>query len=250
MSPAWVDVIERADRYGRPVATGTKPMRKALRGRAPTLTIERELWAAGDHVVVGVDEVGRGAWAGPLVIGAAVAPKNRRPYGIRDSKMLTEAEREGSFDRIAQWCDAWAIGVVTHDECDALGMSAALRLAAQRALEALDIAPDRVLLDGSVDFVGGGITRTIVKGDATCVSIAAASILAKVSRDRMMRAEAENFPGFEFHANKGYPCPKHRMAIEAHGPTSIHRRSWSFMDGLPWSGLARTPAFDEAPTLF
>ncbi len=225
-------------------------MRAALRGRAPTLAAERELWAAGDDIVVGVDEVGRGAWAGPLVIGAAVAPKDRRPYGIRDSKMLTEAEREGSFDRIAQWCDAWAIGVVAHDECDALGMSAALRLAARRALDALGIAPDRVLLDGSVDFVGGGITRTIVKGDATCVSIAAASILAKVSRDRMMRAEAENFPGFEFHANKGYPCPKHRMAIEANGPTSIHRRSWSFMDGLPWSGLMRTPTFDEAPTLF
>lgn len=225
-------------------------MRAALRGRAPSLGMERELWALGDDVVVGVDEVGRGAWAGPLVVGAAVAPKDRRPYGIRDSKMLTELERERSFDRIAQWCESWAIGVVTHDECDGLGMSAGLRLAARRALDALDRAPDQVLLDGSVDFVGGGITRTIVKGDATCVSIAAASILAKVSRDRMMRAEAENFPGFEFHANKGYPCPKHRMALEANGPTSIHRRSWSFMDGLPWSGLERTPAFDEAPTLF
>ena len=225
-------------------------MRAALRGAAPTLTAERQLWADGDGVVVGVDEVGRGAWAGPLVVGAAVAPKNRRPYGIRDSKMLTEVERERSFDRIAQWCEAWAIGVVAHDECDALGMSAALRLAAQRALAALGVAPDRVLLDGSWDFVGGGITRTIVKGDATCVSIAAASILAKVSRDRMMRADAESFPGFEFHANKGYPCPKHHMALAAHGPTSIHRRSWSFMDGTPWSGLARTPAFDEPPSLF
>jgi len=184
------------------------------------------------------------------VVGAAVVPKDRRPYGIRDSKMLTELERERSFDRIAEWCESWAIGVVTGDECDALGMSAGLRLGARRALDTLATAPDRVLLDGSVEFVGGGITRTIVKGDATCVSIAAASILAKVDRDRMMRAEAENFPGFEFHADEGYPRPKHRMALEANGPTSIHRRSWSFMDRLPWSGLARTPAFDEAPTLF
>ncbi|NCY16577.1 MAG: ribonuclease HII [Actinobacteria bacterium] len=225
-------------------------MRKSLRGRAPSLGVERELWGAGDTIVVGVDEVGRGAWAGPLVVGAAVAPKDRRPSGIRDSKMLTEAEREAAFERVAQWCEAWSLGVVTHEECDALGMSAALKLAARRALEALSVAPDRVLLDGSWDFIGGGITRTIVKGDATCTSIAAASILAKVSRDRMMRIEAENFPGYEFHANKGYPCPRHRMAIAANGPTTIHRRSWSFMDGLPWSGVSRTPAFDEAPTLF
>ena len=225
-------------------------MRKSLRGRAPSLGVERELWGAGDTIVVGVDEVGRGAWAGPLVVGAAVAPKDRRPSGIRDSKMLTEAEREAAFERVAQWCEAWSLGVVTHEECDALGMSAALKLAARRALEALSVPPDRVLLVGSWDFIGGGITRTIVKGDATCTSIAAASILAKVSRDRMMRIEAENFPGYEFHANKGYPCPRHRMAIAANGPTTIHRRSWSFMDGLPWSGVSRTPAFDEAPTLF
>lgn len=225
-------------------------MRAALRGRAPSLSVERELWSAGDTVVVGVDEVGRGAWAGPLVVGAAVAPRDRRPYGIRDSKLLTEAERERSFDRIASWCEAWSIGVVTHEECDALGMSAALRLAARRALDDLGPTPDRVLLDGSWDFIGDGRTRTIVKGDATCVSIAAASILAKVSRDRMMRAEAEHFPGFEFHANKGYPCPRHRMALAAHGPTTIHRRSWSFMDSSPWSGVPRLPAFDEPPTLF
>ena len=224
-------------------------MRASLRRHAPTLTTERELWAAGDAVVVGIDEVGRGAWAGPLVMGAAVAPKDRRPYLIRDSKLLTEREREDSFDRIAAWCEAWSLGVVTHEECDALGMSAALRLAARRALDALPVVPDRVLLDGSVDFVGGGVTRTIVKGDATCVSIAAASILAKVSRDRMMRGEAEHFPGYEFQANKGYPCPKQRMALAAMGPTTIHRRSWSFMDDLPWSGVSRTPSFDAAPTL-
>jgi ribonuclease HII len=221
-----------------------------LQGNAPTLANEKELWSEGADVVVGMDEVGRGAWAGPLVIGAAVVPKDRRLYKLRDSKMLTEAEREAMFDRVAQWCIAWSLGIVSHAECDELGMSAALHLAAQRALGSLGRDPDRVLLDGSFDFVGGGITRTIVKGDVTCVSIAAASILAKVSRDRLMRSEAENFPGFEFQANKGYPCPKHRMAISAFGPTTIHRRSWAFMDALPWSGVARIPPAGAQPVLF
>ncbi|MEX1218403.1 MAG: ribonuclease HII [Acidimicrobiales bacterium] len=224
-----------------------RQLRAGLRNNAPTLRNEKEFWAEGHKVVVGLDEVGRGSWAGPLVIGAAVVPQSRRVYKLRDSKMLTESERESMFDRVAEWCEAWSLGIVTHEECDELGMSAALRLAATRALAALGTAPDRVLLDGSHDFVGGGITRTIVKGDATCVSIAAASILAKVSRDRMMRAEAENFPGYDFQRNKGYPCPRHRMALLAMGPTTIHRRSWSYMDDLPWSGVHRlAPAAAQA----
>ena len=172
------------------MAGSVRQLRAGLRNSAPNLANEKELWAEGHSVVVGLDEVGRGSWAGPLVIGAAVVPQDRRVYKLRDSKMLTESERESMFDRVAEWCDAWSLGIVTHQECDELGMSAALRLAASRAITSLGVAPDRVLLDGSHDFVGGGITKTIVKGDATCVSIAAASILAKVSRDRMMRAEA------------------------------------------------------------
>jgi ribonuclease HII len=225
-------------------------LRKALRSKAPSLSVERELWAGGDAVVVGVDEVGRGAWAGPLVVGAAVVPQDRRLNKVRDSKMLSEAEREALFDRIAGWCEAWAIGAATHDECDELGMSAAQKLAARRALDGLGVEPDRVLLDGNWDFVGGGNVRTVVKGDARCLSIAAASILAKVSRDRLMRGEAENFPGYEFHANKGYPCPRHQIALAGMGPTSIHRRTWAFMDSLPWSGVPRRPGFDAEPTLF
>lgn len=223
------------------MARSVRPLRSALKSDAPTLANEREFWEQGHQVVVGLDEVGRGAWAGPLVIGAAVIPQDRRLYKLRDSKLLTEAERESMFDRVAEWCVAWSLGIVGHDECDELGMSASLRLAARRAIDSLGVEPERVLLDGSVDFVGGGITRTIVKGDATCVSIAAASILAKVSRDRMMREEATNFPAFEFQRNKGYPCPRHRMALSALGPTTIHRRSWSYMDDLPWSGIGRTP---------
>nr|WP_249420024.1 ribonuclease HII [Rhabdothermincola salaria] len=214
------------------------------------MSVERELWAGGDTVVVGVDEVGRGSWAGPLVVGAAVVPKDRRLNKVRDSKMLTEAEREALFDRVAGWCEAWAVGSASPEECDELGMSAAQKLAARRAVEGLGVAPDRVLIDGNWDFVGGGISRTVVKGDARCLSIATASILAKVSRDRLMRREAEHFPGYEFHANKGYPCPRHKVALAGMGPTTIHRRTWAFMDALPWSGIARRPSFDEAPTLF
>lgn len=220
--------------------TSAPRLRKAIRGNGPTLAVERELWAAGHRVVVGVDEVGRGAWAGPLTIGAAVVPADRRVYKVRDSKALTEPEREALFDRIADWCVTWAVGHASHEECDELGMSAAQRLAAQRAIQGLDLEPDQVLIDGNWDFVGGGRTRKIVKGDATCLSIAAASILAKVTRDRMMRAEAPSFPGFDFDANKGYPCPRHKLALAGYGPTSIHRRSWAFMDGLCWSGIPRT----------
>jgi ribonuclease HII len=188
-----------------------------------------------------VDEVGRGSWAGPLSVGAAVIPQDRRVYKVRDSKMLTEAEREAIFDRIADWCVAWSVGHASQVECDELGMSAAQKLAARRSIEglALDRGPDQVLIDGNWDFVGGGHTRKIVKGDATCLSIAAASILAKVTRDRIMRAEAENYPGYDFEYNKGYPCPRHKIALAGMGPTSIHRRSWVFMDNIAWSGCPR-----------
>jgi ribonuclease HII len=205
----------------------------------PSLRIERDLWDGGHQVIVGMDEVGRGAWAGPISVGAAVLPKNRRVYKVRDSKMLTEAEREALFDRVAAWCAAWAVGHATAEECDELGMSDAQRLAASRALAALSLEPDHVLIDGRWDFVGGRNTRRIVKGDATCLSIAAASVLAKVTRDRLMRGEAPHFPAYDFELNKGYPCPRHKMALRAWGPTSIHRRSWVFMDHLIWGGRYR-----------
>ena len=184
-----------------------------------------------------MDEVGRGAWAGPIMVGAAVLPRDRRVYKVRDSKMLTEAERERLFDRVAGWCVAWGVGGASQPECDELGMAEAQRLAARRALSAMGLTPDRVLVDGNWDFVGLGCTTRIVKGDATCLSISAASILAKVTRDRLMRVEAPHFPGYDFDCNKGYPCPRHKMALQAFGPTSIHRRTWVFMDHIPWSRM-------------
>ena len=203
------------------------------------------MWSSGHDVVVGVDEVGRGAWAGPISVGAAVLPRDKRVNGVRDSKMLTEPERERLFDRVASWCRAWAVGHASQVECDTLGMSEAQKLAARRAVQGLGLEPDHVLIDGRWDFVGKGPSATtrIVKGDATCLSIAAASVLAKVTRDRLMRGEAPNYPGYDFDLNKGYPCPRHKAALKAWGPTSIHRRSWVFMDNLPW-GLHP----DAAPT--
>ena len=234
-------------------ATATAPMlRKALQRQSPSLAFERALWDAGHEVVVGIDEVGKGAWAGPLTLGAAVLPRDRRVYKVRDSKQLTEGEREAMFERIAGWCTAWSVGHATHEECDDLGMSAAQKLAASRALEALGLAaePDRHLLDGNWDFVGRGTTVKLVKGDARCLSIAAASILAKVTRDRVMRAEEPHFPGYDFELNKGYPCPRHKLALAAYGPTAIHRRSWVFMDNLPWTGCKRVVPIGGQPSLW
>ncbi len=220
-------------------------LRPSLRRRAPGLSVERSLVEAGSRRVVGVDEVGRGSWAGPLTVGAAIVPLDRRVYKIRDSKQLTEPEREAMYDRIADWCVAWSVGHASAAECDELGMSDAQRLAAERALSALRLEHDHVLIDGNWDFVGGGNTTKIVRGDRTSLSIAAASILAKVTRDRIMRQVAEHHPAYNFDANKGYPCPVHKAALQAWGPSTAHRKSWAFMDSLMWSGLERVLREDQ-----
>jgi ribonuclease HII len=223
----------------------TRTRVRVTRRTVPSLSMERSLWAAGADVVVGVDEVGRGAWAGPLSVGAAVLPADRRVYKVRDSKLLTEAERERLYDRIAGWCRAWAVGHASQVECDELGMSAAQKLAARRALDGLGLQPDEILVDGSWDFVGDGRARRVIKGDATCLSIAAASILAKVTRDRIMRAEAVHYPVYDFEFNKGYPCPRHKTALKAWGPSAIHRRTWVFMEHLPWWRTSPPTAADD-----
>jgi ribonuclease HII len=162
--------------------------------------------------------------------------------GVRDSKVLTEAGREQMFDRVADWCDAWAVGEATQQECDDLGMAAAQRLATQRAIAALGVRPDAAVVDGSWDFVTPQVAHVEmrVKADLHCLSVAAASILAKVTRDRLMRAAAQHYPHWSFDTNKGYPCPVHKTALQGYGPSAIHRRTWAFMDNfVPWPGVPR-----------
>jgi ribonuclease HII len=225
-------------------------LRGAIKHKSPGIVRERDLWANGQDIVVGIDEVGKGAWAGPLTLAAVVVPKHRRVYKIRDSKMLTEPEREAMFERIADWCEAWSVGHATHRECDELGMSEAQRLAARRALDGLGVEPDHVLIDGKWDFIGNGRTTNIIKGDATCLSIASASILAKVTRDRLMRDAARHYPAYVFDQNKGYPCPRHKAALQKSGPSPIHRRSWVFMDNLPFTAIERYHRPDPQLELF
>ena len=206
----------------------------------PTLRLERRCWQAGERVVVGIDEVGRGAWAGPATVAAVVsAPEHVR--GIRDSKLLTRDERTRAAATVRDWAVAIGIGHASYDECDALGMTAALRTAGQRALAQIaqqGYEPDRIILDGNHDYLAGGTrVTTVVKGDVSVLAVAAASCVAKVTRDAMMAEEAEHYPPYEFESNVGYPAPAHQCALRGYGPSAIHRRSWIFMEGLCWRGL-------------
>ena len=216
---------------------------------SPDLKEERRLRREGHEWVGGLDEVGRGAWAGPLTVGVAVlrprVTTRSMPAWLRDSKMLSEARREQIFDKVGAWCESWAVGHSTHDECDEWGMTEALRVAARRALSGLAQAPEALIVDGPCDLLRHpedpytGVVRPIVHGDAKCASVAAASVLAKVVRDRIMRQEADNFPVYGFEQNKGYPSLVHQTALRGYGPTSIHRCSWAFVRDLPWRGRAR-----------
>jgi ribonuclease HII len=214
----------------------------------PDLREERDLAALGYECVAGMDEVGRGAWAGPVTVGIAVVRPNASeeslPAWLRDSKQLSEQRRQSIFHDVGQWCLAWSVGHAGPEECDAVGMTAALRLASQRALGALDAPPTALLIDGPVNLlremgdgpsVFTGLVRPVIKGDAKCASVAAASVLAKVVRDGIMRAESEHFPAYAFERNKGYPSPLHQRALRGYGLSAIHRRSWSYVDDLPWT---------------
>lgn len=217
----------------------------------PNLRVERSWWDQGAEIVVGMDEVGRGAWAGPITVGAVVLPREGRVNRIRDSKMLSEADREKLYGRILGWVTHYGVGHATNRECDELGMTEAQRIAARRALDQLGVDADHVLMDGNWDFVGGRNTTTIVRGDQGCLSIATASIVAKVTRDRIMRAESDHHPSYGFDTNKGYPSPHHRATLAALGPSTLHRRSWVWMESLPWGGVPRHDRTEHlAPRLF
>ena len=154
--------------------------------------------------------------------------------------MLTERERERLFDRIAGWCTAWAVGAATQVECDELGMADAQRLAAARARSPVSAcSPTRRSSTATGTSSATNVPHVLRKigADRSCLSVAAASILAKVTRDRLMRELSDNYPHWHFDSNKGYPCPWHKAALQGYGASAIHRRTWVFMDHyLPWPG--------------
>ncbi|MBI2165844.1 MAG: ribonuclease HII [Chloroflexi bacterium] len=196
---------------------------------APTRREERALQRRGFLRVAGLDEVGRGPLAGPLVAAAVILPSDLRASWlskVRDSKELSEKGRERLFGPIVQAAVATGIGVVQPQEIDALGISAANRLAMLRAKDSLAVAPDYLLID-AVHLEEAGIPfKAIIHGDALCLSIAAASIVAKVTRDRTMRVLDSLYPGYGFAQHKGYPTPSHMEALRKLGPSPIHRRSF------------------------
>lgn len=213
----------------------------------PTHSVERSLRATlGARIVAGVDEVGRGAWAGPVTVCAAITGLRRPPEGLTDSKLITPKRRDRMAAVLAGWVTAHALGHASPEEIDDLGMTAALRLAAVRALEGLPERPDAVILDGKHNYLGGSWrVRTVIKGDQSCVAVAAASVLAKVQRDGAMAELGADYAPFAFADNAGYPSPVHRAALEELGPTPQHRMSWSYLDALPrWQHLkkVRLPA--------
>jgi len=213
-------------------------------GRAPNLKLERGLLAADRVTVAGCDEVGRGSLGGPVSVGMVVvdAMTRRPPTGLRDSKLLPPPVRESLVPRIKSWSCCWAIGHASAAEIDEIGILRALRLAGERAVASLGVRPDVVLLDGNYDW----FTRperspaspaalepeqvTLkVKADLTCASVAAASVIAKVARDRLMVELAGSYPWYGWHANKGYAAPEHRAALAEVGPCEEHRRSWHLL---------------------
>lgn len=208
---------------------------------APTFEVEDELRAAGARVVAGVDEVGRGAWAGPLLVCAAVPGEGAPPAGLTDSKRLTPKRRRELAELVEPWVADHAFGWSEAAEIDEVGMTEALHRAARRALDALAPSPEGVILDGRHDFIGRPWrVRTQVKGDLTCVSVAAAAILAKVRRDALMAELAEVHPGYGFEKAAGYPSPVHKTTLAEAGPTPHHRMSWAYLDDLPrWRHLRK-----------
>jgi ribonuclease HII len=223
-----------------------KPAMMTVVGEPPTHEIEDQLRSGGARCVAGVDEVGRGAWAGPVVVCAAVAGPGAAPDGLTDSKRLTAGRREAIAGALGGWLRAYAFGSAEPSEIDDAGMTEALRRAAVRALQGLPMRPDAIILDGRHNYLGnrampGGDhpwpVRTEIKADLRSVSVAAASVLAKVNRDALMAGLGQEYG---FADNAGYPSPVHQEALRRLGPGPHHRLSWSYLDDLPqWRHLRK-----------
>ena len=191
------------------------------------LTHERRLWDSGRSLIAGVDEVGRGPLAGPVVAAAVILPHDFDVLGIDDSKKLSPKKREELAEVIKEKALAWSVGWVGPERIDEINILEATKEAMTRAVQGLSLQPDHVLIDGNFTVRALALPQTaIVKGDANSTSIAAASILAKVTRDRYMEEMDAVYPGYAFASNKGYGTKAHYDGLKAQGPTPIHRRSF------------------------
>ena len=199
----------------------------------PDLTYEKFLWRYYKYVA-GLDEAGRGALAGPVAVGAVILPHNktrllRTLAGVRDSKQMTPLERESLAPRIKETALAWSVAFASSDEIDTQGIVCATRLAAIRALQCLSNSPEYLLTDFRLELPQLDISQTsLVKGDARCLSIAAASVLAKTARDAYMRQLDSEYPNYGLGEHKGYGTKAHRLAMQQWGYSSIHRQTFSF----------------------
>lgn len=201
----------------------------------PSFVFERQFWKRGLLYVAGLDEVGRGAWAGPVVAGACVFSPGTLVASlarVNDSKQLTPRAREELYDVIRSHAFAWGVGMATNSEIDSIGIVPATRLAMMRALDALQLKPDALLIDALKLPERNEPQRALIRGDARAYSIAAASILAKVARDRLMRALDAQFPGYHFAQNKGYGTRAHQDALRELGAREIHRQTFAPIKNL------------------
>lgn len=205
---------------------------------SPTLKFEKTLWKRGLAHIAGIDEVGRGAWAGPVVAGAVILPRERQRSllrtlaGVRDSKLLSPAQREELLEPICTHALAQATGLATREEIDRVGIVPATRLAMQRAIHALNLPPDALIIDALKLPQFTLPQQAIIHGDQLSLSIACASIVAKVTRDRLMVAMDAELPGYAFAQHKGYGTSEHRQALARLGACREHRTSFSPIKSL------------------
>lgn len=188
--------------------------------------IENSVYDEGFEIICGVDEAGRGPLAGPVCAAAVILPKGLEIPGLTDSKKLTDKKRRELFPIIKEQAIAYGIGLASHEEIDEINILQATYLAMERALAQLGVKPDIALIDGNRAKDFGLPVRTVVKGDSLSMNIAAASILAKVTRDDMMLELAEKYPEYGFEVHKGYGTKAHYEALHTHGASEIHRKTF------------------------
>lgn len=209
----------------------------STRLKVPNLDLEFEFFNSGCSYVAGIDEVGRGALAGPVAVGIAVLSKSvgQIPLKLTDSKLISKPIRESLVPQLRDWVENYAIGFASPAEIDEVGIIGALQLAAARALQDLTVTPDQIILDGKHNWLAKSQDQklaqlkviTKIKADQSCASVSAASVLAKVQRDQLMVTADSDFPEFGFAKNVGYGSAQHLNAIRKFGPTEFHRQSWN-----------------------